>query len=97
MLNSVAAAASCRATFSWRTRESSGKERAPRNGVAQKSATWLIDSALQVAREALLRRLLTLDRTTEKLYARKRAQFIAEFNESRKRNKEKIRRVGDEA
>ena len=36
-----------------------------------------------------MRRLLTLNRTTEEFYARKRAQFIAEFDESQKRNKEK--------
>jgi Zn-dependent peptidase ImmA (M78 family) len=42
-----------------------------------------------VSREALLRRLLTLNRTTEAFYARKRAQFIAEFDESQKRKKEK--------
>jgi Zn-dependent peptidase ImmA (M78 family) len=42
-----------------------------------------------VSREALLRRLLTLNRTTEAFYARKRAQFIAEFDESQKRKKKK--------
>jgi Zn-dependent peptidase ImmA (M78 family) len=42
-----------------------------------------------VSREALLRRLLTLNRTTEAFYARKRAQFIAEFDENQKRKKEK--------
>jgi len=42
-----------------------------------------------VSREALLRRLLTLNRTTEAFYARKRAQFIVEFDESQKRKKAK--------
>jgi Zn-dependent peptidase ImmA (M78 family)/transcriptional regulator with XRE-family HTH domain len=60
-----------------------------------RSAQWsdaeIRDLAYQfgVSREALLRRLLTLNRTTEDFYARKRAQFIVEFNESQKRNKEK--------
>jgi Zn-dependent peptidase ImmA (M78 family) len=42
-----------------------------------------------VSREALLRRLLTLNRTTEKFYQQKRAQFIAEYLERQKRKKEK--------
>jgi Zn-dependent peptidase ImmA (M78 family)/transcriptional regulator with XRE-family HTH domain len=42
-----------------------------------------------VSREAVLRRLITFDRTTEEFYRRKRAQYIKEFDESQKRKKEK--------
>jgi len=41
-----------------------------------------------VSREALLRRLLTFDRTTEEFYRQKRAQYIAEYLASQKRKKE---------
>jgi Zn-dependent peptidase ImmA (M78 family) len=42
-----------------------------------------------VSREALLRRLLTFDRTTDEFYRRKRSQYIAEFMANQKRKKEK--------
>jgi Zn-dependent peptidase ImmA (M78 family) len=42
-----------------------------------------------VSREALLRRLLTFDRTTADFYRRKRAQYIAEYLAMRERQKEK--------
>jgi Zn-dependent peptidase ImmA (M78 family)/DNA-binding XRE family transcriptional regulator len=42
-----------------------------------------------VSREALLRRLLTFDRTTDEFYRQKRAQYIAEFIASQQRKKEK--------
>jgi Zn-dependent peptidase ImmA (M78 family)/transcriptional regulator with XRE-family HTH domain len=42
-----------------------------------------------VSREAMLRRLLTFDRTTEEFYRRKRAQYITEFDESQKQKKQK--------
>lgn len=41
-----------------------------------------------VSREAILRRLLTFDRTTSAFYARKRAQYIAEYQAQRARQKE---------
>jgi Zn-dependent peptidase ImmA (M78 family) len=70
---------------------------ADRRVVAQgkRSTQWsdadIADLASQfsVSREALLRRLLTLDRTTNEFYLRKRGQYIAEFNESQKHKKEK--------
>ena len=42
-----------------------------------------------VSREALLRRLLTFDRTTSDFYRQKRAQYIAEFAASEQRKKER--------
>lgn len=42
-----------------------------------------------VSREAVLRRLLTLNRTTDGFYRQKRAQYIAEYLASQKRKKEK--------
>jgi Zn-dependent peptidase ImmA (M78 family) len=41
-----------------------------------------------VSREALLRRLLTFDRTTNKFYAQKRQQFLAEYQAAKARQKE---------
>jgi Zn-dependent peptidase ImmA (M78 family)/transcriptional regulator with XRE-family HTH domain len=42
-----------------------------------------------VSREAMLRRLLTFDRTTDEFYRQKRSQYIAEFVASQQRKKEK--------
>jgi Zn-dependent peptidase ImmA (M78 family) len=42
-----------------------------------------------VSREALVRRLLTFDRTTNDFYVKKRAQYIAEYQASLARQKEK--------
>lgn len=42
-----------------------------------------------VSREAIVRRLLTLGRTTEAFYKRKRAQFAVEFQRQKQREKEK--------
>lgn len=42
-----------------------------------------------VSREAVLRRLLTLNRTTDHFYRQKRTEYIAEYLESQKRKKEK--------
>jgi Zn-dependent peptidase ImmA (M78 family) len=42
-----------------------------------------------VSREAIVRRLLTLNRTTEGFYLRKRAQYAAEFQELQQEEKEK--------
>lgn len=42
-----------------------------------------------VSREAVVRRLLTLNRTSEAFYARKRAQYAAEFRELQEQRKEK--------
>lgn len=42
-----------------------------------------------VSREAIVRRLLTLGRTTEKFYAAKRAQFAVEFQRQKLKEKEK--------
>jgi Zn-dependent peptidase ImmA (M78 family)/DNA-binding XRE family transcriptional regulator len=42
-----------------------------------------------VSREALLRRLLTFDRTTDEFYRQKRSQYIAEFVASQQRKKKK--------
>jgi Zn-dependent peptidase ImmA (M78 family)/DNA-binding XRE family transcriptional regulator len=59
-----------------------------------RSINWsdadLSELALQfnVSREALLRRLLTFDRTTSEFYGRKRAQYIAEYLASQARKKE---------
>jgi Zn-dependent peptidase ImmA (M78 family) len=61
----------------------------------QRSVNWtdaeISDLArdFNVSREALLRRLLTLNRTTDEFYRHKRAQYIAEFLASQKRKKEK--------
>ena len=61
----------------------------------QRSTNWsdaeISDLARQfsVSREALLRRLLTFNRTTDEFYRQKRAQYIAEFVASQKRKKEK--------
>jgi Zn-dependent peptidase ImmA (M78 family) len=41
-----------------------------------------------VSREALLRRLLTFERTTEEFYSLKRAQYNSEYQAIRKREKE---------
>ena len=41
-----------------------------------------------VSREALLRRLLTFDRTTAEFYGMKRAQYIAEYVANKARQKE---------
>jgi Zn-dependent peptidase ImmA (M78 family) len=60
-----------------------------------RSTSWsdgaLSDLARQfnVSREALLRRLLTFDRTTGDFYRRKRAEYIAEYLAMRERQKEK--------
>lgn len=59
-----------------------------------KSAAWkdteISDLArlFGVSREALLRRLLTFERTTQEFYSLKRAQYIAEYQAQRKREKE---------
>jgi Zn-dependent peptidase ImmA (M78 family) len=42
-----------------------------------------------VSREAIVRRLLTLNRTTEAFYTRKRAQYAIEFQQQRQRDREK--------
>lgn len=42
-----------------------------------------------VSREAIVRRLLTLGRTTEVFYTRKRAQYAIEFQQQRQRDREK--------
>jgi Zn-dependent peptidase ImmA (M78 family) len=61
----------------------------------QRSTNWsdaeINDLARQfsVSREALLRRLLTFNRTTDEFYRQKRAQYIAEFLASQKRKREK--------
>jgi Zn-dependent peptidase ImmA (M78 family)/transcriptional regulator with XRE-family HTH domain len=60
-----------------------------------RSTNWsdgvLSDLARQfnVSREALLRRLLTFDRTTDDFYRQKRAQYIAGYLAMRERQKEK--------
>lgn len=46
-----------------------------------------------VSREAILRRLLTFDRTTSTFYARKRAQYIAEYQAHRARQKEQTKDI----
>jgi Zn-dependent peptidase ImmA (M78 family) len=46
-----------------------------------------------VSREAILRRLLTFDRTTNAFYARKRAQYIAEYQAHRARQKEQTKDI----
>jgi Zn-dependent peptidase ImmA (M78 family)/transcriptional regulator with XRE-family HTH domain len=61
----------------------------------QRSTNWsdaeISELARQfsVSREALLRRLLTLNRTTDEFYRQKRAQYIAEFVANQKHKKEK--------
>ena len=42
-----------------------------------------------VSREAIVRRLLTLGRTTEAFYRRKRAQYAVEYRQQRERDREK--------
>ena len=46
-----------------------------------------------VSREAILRRLLTFDRTTNGFYTRKRAQYIAEYQAQRARQKEQDKEI----
>lgn len=46
-----------------------------------------------VSREAILRRLLTFDRTTSGFYARKRAQYISEYQAQRARQKEQQKEI----
>jgi Zn-dependent peptidase ImmA (M78 family) len=46
-----------------------------------------------VSREAILRRLLTFDRTTNGFYTRKRAQYIAEYQAQRARQKEQEKEI----
>jgi Zn-dependent peptidase ImmA (M78 family) len=46
-----------------------------------------------VSREAILRRLLTFDRTTNGFYTRKRTQYIAEYHAQRARQKEQEREI----
>lgn len=60
-----------------------------------RSANWndseISDLArnFNVSREAILRRLLTLNRTTDNFYGQKRAQFFAEYLQNQIRKKEK--------
>jgi len=64
-----------------------------------KSVTWkdaeISDLARQygVSREALLRRLLTFDRTTQGFYSLKRAQYNSEYQAMRKREKEQQKEI----
>ncbi len=46
-----------------------------------------------VSREAILRRLLTFDRTTNAFYTRKRAQYIAEYQAQRAKQKEQAKDI----
>jgi Zn-dependent peptidase ImmA (M78 family)/DNA-binding XRE family transcriptional regulator len=46
-----------------------------------------------VSREAVLRRLLTFDRTTNDFYTRKRAQYIAEYQAQRARQREQTKEI----
>jgi Zn-dependent peptidase ImmA (M78 family) len=46
-----------------------------------------------VSREAILRRLLTFDRTTNAFYTRKRAQYIAEYQAQRARQREQTKEI----
>jgi Zn-dependent peptidase ImmA (M78 family) len=46
-----------------------------------------------VSREAMLRRLLTFDRTTNDFYSRKRAQYIAEYQAYRAKQKEQTKEI----
>lgn len=46
-------------------------------------------NTFSVSREAVVRRLLTLERTTEAFYRRKRAQYLREYNATRQREREK--------
>jgi Zn-dependent peptidase ImmA (M78 family)/transcriptional regulator with XRE-family HTH domain len=63
-------------------------------GRGPKSAAWKDDEISDLARlygvsrEALLRRLLTFERTTQEFYSLKRAQYNAEYHAARKREKE---------
>ena len=66
--------------------------------MAQTSATSWSDEDLHelarkfcVSREVVLRRLLTLDRTTNNFYREKRRQFLKEYENYRKEAKEKAR------
>jgi Zn-dependent peptidase ImmA (M78 family)/DNA-binding XRE family transcriptional regulator len=60
-----------------------------------RSANWSdaeisdLARSFNVSREAVLRRLLTVNRTTDNFYRQKRAQYIAEFLASQKRKKER--------
>ena len=60
-----------------------------------RSANWIdaevsdLARSFNVSREAVLRRLLTLNRTTENFYRQKRAQYIGEYLASQRRKREK--------
>jgi Zn-dependent peptidase ImmA (M78 family) len=64
-----------------------------------KSERWTDDQIRElsrrfnVSREAILRRLLTFDRTTNAFYVRKRAQYIAEYQAHRARQKEETKDI----
>jgi Zn-dependent peptidase ImmA (M78 family)/DNA-binding XRE family transcriptional regulator len=71
-------------------------------GVAEqgsRSERWTDDQIgdlarrFNVSRDAILRRLLTFDRTTNAFYARKRAQYLAEYQAYRARQKEQTKDI----
>jgi Zn-dependent peptidase ImmA (M78 family)/transcriptional regulator with XRE-family HTH domain len=71
-------------------------------GVAEqgsRSERWTDDQIgdlarrFNVSREAILRRLLTFDRTTNAFYTRKRAQYIAEYQAHRARQREQTKDI----
>jgi Zn-dependent peptidase ImmA (M78 family) len=71
-------------------------------GVAEqgsKSERWTdaqisdLAGRFNVSREAILRRLLTFDRTSNAFYARKRAQYVAEYQAYRTRLKEQTKDI----
>jgi Zn-dependent peptidase ImmA (M78 family)/DNA-binding XRE family transcriptional regulator len=53
------------------------------------ASVQLLSLTFGVSREAIVRRLLTLGRTTEAFYRRKRAQYAIEFQLQRQRDREK--------
>ena len=53
------------------------------------AAVEALSRTYSVSREAIVRRLLTLGRTTEAFYKRKRAQYAIEFQQQRQRDREK--------
>lgn len=53
------------------------------------AAVHALSLTYSVSREAIVRRLLTLGRTTDAFYRRKRAQYAVEFQQQRERDREK--------
>ncbi|HWB52206.1 MAG TPA: XRE family transcriptional regulator [Stellaceae bacterium] len=72
----------------WLQREAIVRMRGPAATTWQDGEIADLARAFSVSREALLRRLLTLGRTTSEFYRRKRGQYLAEYQAVRERQRE---------